>query len=375
MAEARSFASRLFSTLLLIAVAAGAGAAAMWFLRPQGPDVELLTPVRARPGEVVTLKGSRFAPAPQGVIVLFGDKTGPVVNASADEIRAAVPALSLEGPAERHVAVRVLVGDRASTPFDLTVYAPATEAPEATEVPAAEEAPAPPTTTVPATLPPAPQRPPTTQPAAVAAAPPPTAPPATAPRAVAAPRPAVAPQPRPTARPTPASTPAPAPPPTAAPRPPAEPPKAPAPKSPPRVEHTFVLERSAAVNNKRAATTLAGFDSAGVDLKRGPEVPGRIDFEITPSRVKAGDRYTVTAFLINDGSKAIRIKEMFVATTRNGVLSAAPVPPKNRDVATRQRQVIGVFSDVWREDVVAWAMDVTVTSDRADVYKNQVTWK
>jgi hypothetical protein len=141
------------------------------------------------------------------------------------------------------------------------------------------------------------------------------------------------------------------------------------------LSHTFVLERSAAVNNKRASSALAGFDAAGVDLKRAPEVPGRLDFEIMPSRVKAGDRYTVTAFLINDGSKAVHIKEMFAATTRNGVLSAAPVPPKNRDVSPRQRQVIGVFSDVWSADVVAWAMDITVTSDRGDVYKNQVTWK
>ena len=130
------------------------------------------------------------------------------------------------------------------------------------------------------------------------------------------------------------------------------------------------------MNSKHSGgRSLAGFDSVGVDLKRAPEVPGRIDFEILPDRVKPGDRYTVTAFLINDGSKPVHIKEMFVATTRNGVLSAAPVPPQNRDVSPRQRQVIGVFSDVWKADVVAWAMDVSVTSDRGDVYKNQVTWK
>ncbi len=345
----------------------------MWLLRPQGPDVELLTPVRARPGEVVTLKGSRFTPAPQGVIVLFGDQTGPVVNASADEIRAAVPPLELDGPGERHIAVRVLIGDRASVPFDLTVYQSAPQAPAAAEEAPTDrqEASTPLPTAPPAvTQAPAPQGPPATQAVAVAAAtrpappPPPTAAPATTPA-----RPAVTP--RPQARPAaPVSTPAPAPPPTLAPRPPAE-----APKAPPATPHTFVLERSAAVNNKRAGATLAGFDSAGVDLKRAPDIPGRVDFEITPNRVKAGDRYTVTAFLINDGSKGIRIKEMFVATTRNGVLSAAPVPPKNRDVTPRQRQVIGVFSDVWRDDVVAWAMDVSVTSDRGDVYKNQVTWK
>jgi hypothetical protein len=313
---------------------------------------------------VVTLKGSRFAPAPQGVIVLFGDQTGPVVNATADEIRVAVPARALEGPAERHVAVRVLVGDRASSPVDLTVYAeaPSQPAPAAQET---AEVVAPPTTLA---------APPATTPAprVVEASKPPEATAVVAPPSTTLPRPAVVAQARTPAHTAPVSTPAPAPPAAVA-----EPPKAP-PATEPAVlssPHTFVLERSAATNNKRAGSGLAGFDPSGVDLKRAPEVPGRVDFEILPSRVKAGDRYTVTAFLINDGSKAVRIKEMFVATTRNGVLSAAPVPPKSRDVSPRQRQIIGVFSDVWSADVVAWTMDITVTSDRADVYKNQVTWK
>jgi hypothetical protein len=66
---------------------------------------------------------------------------------------------------------------------------------------------------------------------------------------------------------------------------------------------------------------------------------------------------------------------MFVATTLNGTLSAGPVAPRLREVAPRQRDVIGVFSDTWKPTVASWAMDVTVTSDRGDVYKNQVAWK
>jgi hypothetical protein len=367
MAEGRSFVSRAVSALALIALGGGVGAGTAWYLRNVGPEVDLLTPTRAHPGDVVTLKGLRFAPAPQGVIVLFGDQTGPVVKATADEIRVGVPARALEGPAERHVAVRVLIGDRASAPVDLTVYAEAPVPPVST----AQESAGPAATPTTLTAPPAP----TLAPRAVEAArPPATA--AAAPPSTTVPRPtAVAQASIPPARTAPVATPAP--PVAAATHPaaePAKPPPAPEPvvaSSP----HTFVLERSAAVNNKRAGATLAGFDATGVDLKRAPEVPGRVDFEIMPSRVKAGDRYTVTAFLINDGSKGVRIKEMFVATTRNGVLSAAPVPPKNREVSPRQRQVIGVFSDVWSADVVAWTMDITVTSDRADVYKNQVTWK
>jgi len=372
MAEGRSLVSRAVSALTLMALGAGAGAGTVWYLRNSGPDVELLTPTRAHPGEVVTLKGSRFAPAPQGVIVLFGDQTGPVVNATADEIRVAVPSRALEGPKERHVAVRVLVGERASLPVDLTVYAEAegvaaTAQQEVVETVVPVAASAAPTTTTPAPRVAAVSKPPVATAEVPAAAPPSAAP---------QPRPAAVAQAHVPVRTPSVATPAPVPQPAVT-HPAAEPAKAPPSPAPvlASTSHTFVLERSAAVNNKRSGSSLAGFDATGVDLKRAPEVPGRVDFEIMPSRVKAGDRYTVTAFLINDGSKAVRIKEMFVATTRNGVLSAAPVPPKSRDVSPRQRQVIGVFSDVWSADVVAWTMDITVTSDRSDVYKNQVTWK
>jgi hypothetical protein len=137
----------------------------------------------------------------------------------------------------------------------------------------------------------------------------------------------------------------------------------------------FVFDRTAAESNKRAAGGLEGFDTSTVDLKRAPDVAGRIDFEVAPPHVKSGDRYTVKAYLVNDGAKPIRIKEIFVATTLNGSLSAGRIAPRQRDVPPRQREAIGVFSDVWRDGVAAWAMDVTVTSDRGDVYKNQVAWK
>jgi hypothetical protein len=100
-----------------------------------------------------------------------------------------------------------------------------------------------------------------------------------------------------------------------------------------------------------------------------------VDFEVTPAQVKPGDKFTVKVFLINDGAKPIRLKEMFVATNVNGRLSSGPVPPRTRDIGPKRKEVIGTFSDAWRDTIATWAMDVTVTSDRGDVYKNQVLWK
>jgi hypothetical protein len=148
----------------------------------------------------------------------------------------------------------------------------------------------------------------------------------------------------------------------------------PAPVLPP-AQRRFVLERTAVESNRRVNADLEGFETDGVDVKRAPDVLGRVDFEVKPAQVKPGDRYTVTVFLINDGKKDIKLKDMFVATSINGRLVSGPGAPRTREVGPKKTGVIASFSDTWRDTIATWAMDVTVTSDRGDVYKNQLTWK
>lgn len=335
MSEQRSGASTLIILLAVLLFLAGGGMLGYVFLRQSGPSLASLDPARARAGDTITLRGQGFSPTPQGNIVLFGDHTGRVISATPSELRVEVPDLEVAEGAPQSVPVRVLVGQRASGPFDLAAYR---------EVgPAAAPAPQP--------TPPEPE--------VVAVVPPPSAETGTAPV-----RPA-RPVPRPKATPPPpvvsmaAELPRPVP---------------PEPGVPPAARR-FVLERTAVQSNKRISGDLEGFDSSSVDLKRAPEVVGRVYFEVTPQQVKPGDRYTVKVFLINDGAKPIQIKNMFVATSVNGRLSSGPVPVSSNEVGPKQRAVIGSFTDAWRETTANWAMDVTVTSDKGDVYKNQIAWK
>ena len=353
MAESRSNAFTVVLGLLAVILVAAAPATVL-FMRTRGPAVTTITPPRARPGEAVTLAGSRFGSTPDANVVLFGGQTGRVLSAKADEVRVEIPELGVAEGSEMRLGVRVLAGDRASAPVDLTVYRERSGA--------AGEAAAQPSGTA------------TTATTGTAAAADPGLFAPTTPATRLAPQPAHRALPGATAD---AVRPSAAPPPLPEARPVAEAPKPPPPAPEPAVSlrRAFVFDRTAAESNKRAAGGLAGFDTSTVDLKRAPDVAGRIDFEVAPPHVKTGDRYTVKAFLINDGAKAIRIKEMFVATTLNGTLSAGPVTPRLRDVGPRQRELIGMFSDVWKDGVGAWAMDVTITSERADVYKNQVAWR
>ena len=87
------------------------------------------------------------------------------------------------------------------------------------------------------------------------------------------------------------------------------------------------------------------------------------------------DRGDACGSLINDGAKAIGIKQVFVATSVNGRLSSSPMVSQSDQVAPKARVLLGALSDVWRDTTSAWAMDVTVTTDRGDVYKNQIVWK
>jgi hypothetical protein len=345
MNEQRSGASTLVLVLASLLFLGGTGMLAYVFLRSSGPTLAGVDPGRVRAGDAITVKGQGFAPTPQGNIVLFGDQTGRVISATVTELRVEVPELPVADGATQNVGLRVLVGRTASAAFDLAVYK---EAPPVLPPPVQEPVEEP----VPEATP---------EPVVVAAAPP----------QAAAPAPAPARTPRPV-RPAPVATPAP-PAVTLA----AEPPPAPAEPvvtlAP--LPRRFLLDRTAAESRKRVSGGLAGFDSTSVDLKRAPDVLGRVWFDVSPGQVKPGDRYTVNVFLINDGAKAIGIKQVFVATSVNGRLSSSPMVSQSDQVAPKARVLLGALSDVWRDSTTAWAMDVTVTTDRGDVYKNQIVWK
>ena len=70
-------------------------------------------------------------------------------------------------------------------------------------------------------------------------------------------------------------------------------------------------------------------DSAGVEVKKGTqaaELPGKIVFEASPPAPKPGERFKVSVFLSNEGSQAIQLATMTVATILDGKRQSGPVP-------------------------------------------------
>jgi tetratricopeptide (TPR) repeat protein len=136
---------------------------------------------------------------------------------------------------------------------------------------------------------------------------------------------------------------------------------------------------ASSAETKPGGSVPDGFENTpGVVVKKGStaaDLPGKINFDIDPDTPKAGERYTVKVFLVNEGNAPIQLKDMFVTTTINGKKVGAPVPPQTRDVAPQQRAVVMSTSEAWKEDTTSWQMEVTIHTARGERYTNQVTWK
>jgi hypothetical protein len=137
----------------------------------------------------------------------------------------------------------------------------------------------------------------------------------------------------------------------------------------------FVFGTSVVESLKPPVPEVPGFQPGGVGVKRAPEVPGRVDFEVSPASVKAGDTYAVKVFLVNDGGKPIAIDALKVALVADGRRSARDMPPRARNVAPRERALLAELPGVWQDGLASWALEVAVTSKRQDRYSNTLNWK
>jgi tRNA A-37 threonylcarbamoyl transferase component Bud32/tetratricopeptide (TPR) repeat protein len=129
-----------------------------------------------------------------------------------------------------------------------------------------------------------------------------------------------------------------------------------------------------------AGKTPAGFmDTPEVDVKRASQaaaLPGKLLFEASPASPKPGDRYSVSAYLLNEGSQPIELATMLVTTTINGRKSQGPVTPLVSVVAPRQRaRVFQSPSDLWKQETTAWSMEIELHTSTSEIYRSTLTWK
>src|SRR6266540_558701 len=319
MPERGATSSYFVLFLLLLVLAQGAYVGIGLYL---APTVANVLPNPARAGSVITIHGTNFASDAWDNAVLFGNQSGKVTRTTASTIEVELPPPTGGGAGPTHAVVRVVVGGRVSAPFEITL----------------------------------------------------------------APSVAAAPSPEPTPPlPTTITTPAPAsPPPSTLARPPR-----PAPSvtlASPRVADLFAEAATAVSKTFHPGKTLVEgptvargnfkeFDTREVAMRKAPEVPGSIVFEISPGRLLGGDPYAVTVYLQNEGTKPIRIASMKVTTTVNGNAATAAVPGRPGEIASKGRALVHETQGVWKEGTTSWTLDVQISSAKGDSYRNQADWK
>lgn len=142
--------------------------------------------------------------------------------------------------------------------------------------------------------------------------------------------------------------------------------------APPVAARALVSGATAVEAAKRPGKAPAGFDSGDVLADR--DFLCKLSFDASPAEVRPGDNYQVTAYLVNDSGKAIRMKSVALATIVNGTRSPRPASSV-KEAAARSRTPLGGLGGVWPEGVATWVLEATVTSSKDDTCRNRLTLK
>jgi tetratricopeptide (TPR) repeat protein len=141
---------------------------------------------------------------------------------------------------------------------------------------------------------------------------------------------------------------------------------------------SFVQGRTEA--KAAAGGGLVGFeDTAGITVKQGTQaaaLPGTIVFDAAPQVPKAGESFKIAVFLSNEGAQPIPLTAMTVTTTVDGSRQRGPLPPITATVAPGQRGLVYQMpQQVWKDSTQSWVMEIQLTTQRGETYRNTLTWK
>jgi hypothetical protein len=141
------------------------------------------------------------------------------------------------------------------------------------------------------------------------------------------------------------------------------------------LKRRFVPGTTRVRSGKAAKGDISGFESGDVTVAKALDYSGRVDFEVQPERVRAGMPFTIRISLTNDGKKGWKSSGAVATITANGAASTPPVAAPTRELEPQQAVSLGELSGTWGEGVTAWKLEVVVTSNRGDTFKNTLTWR
>jgi serine/threonine-protein kinase len=148
-----------------------------------------------------------------------------------------------------------------------------------------------------------------------------------------------------------------------------------------RPAHAFVVGTSVAqAAQPDTGNAPPGFEgSPEVEVHAGTQaaaLPGRLVMQVSPRAPQAGDRYSVSAYLVNEGSQPIELERLIVTTTIDGQKRQGPVAPRASVVAPRDRALVfQLRPQVWKQETTSWEMEIVVHTSKRETYRNTLTWQ
>ena len=122
------------------------------------------------------------------------------------------------------------------------------------------------------------------------------------------------------------------------------------------------FETEATAVSTAPAGQLPGFEGA-VSAKRAPEFSGRLQFEVLPETVRAGEPFVVRLEAANEGRHSVKVRSLTLATLVDGRRRPVEAEALARELPPRQRTLLAQYSDVWTE-TSSWILEAVVTSER-----------
>ncbi|MCL4817872.1 MAG: serine/threonine protein kinase [Vicinamibacteria bacterium] len=117
----------------------------------------------------------------------------------------------------------------------------------------------------------------------------------------------------------------------------------------------------------------AGFDTAGVT--KPAEFVGQVLFEPSPDTVRPGEPFTVRVVMVNEGRKGVDLKSVSANAYAGGRRIPLTAALAVTELKPGQRAVVTEIQASLPENVPSWLLDVTITSDKGENYRSQLTLK
>jgi len=125
------------------------------------------------------------------------------------------------------------------------------------------------------------------------------------------------------------------------------------------------FETEATAVSTAPVSQLPGFEGEGVSTKRAPEFSGRLQFEVQPETVRAGEPFLVRLEAANEGRHSVKVRSLTLATVVDGHRRPVEAKALARELPPRQRTLLAQYSDVWPE-TSSWMLEAVVTSEREE---------